>query len=331
MEKIEEMLARTQESNLRVNRKLTIDDLSSLSKKTEALEKLRGFYDSEYAKMTVKELLTSSSNVALPNMVQARALLSLTNWVDARELCMRVTVPKGSGKTVDTQIITQPTFSAWTEGSALSAADPTLTKRTVTMLPFGKVTAISDLLANTSAINFIEQIGQVHGACVRQGIFQYIAAALSAAAGGTISAASGSSLQFGDVVNAIKTAAGNGFQTDFIICSPSSMWVAFTTSYAITQFTGALVDMLVSGLKPQALGLDWYADPFFDTVFPAADKKLGYVGTKGLSAVWGALQEEPVVEIYRIPTELQNYVITHMDGGAAGGIANSICKIAYAS
>jgi hypothetical protein len=75
------------------------------------------------------------------------------------------------------------------------------------------------------------------------------------------------------------------------------------------------------------MGLDWYADPYWDTVCPSGVKSLAYVGTKGLSAVWAGLQEEPTVEIYRIPTELSNYVITHMDGGAIGGIANSIQKI----
>jgi hypothetical protein len=260
-------------------------------------------------------------------MVQARALLELKNWVDARDLCMRAAVSKGSGKTVDTNIITQPAFSEWTEGSALAAADPTLTKRTITMKPFGKVTQISDLLANTSAINFVEQIGQVHGSCVRQGMFQYVVVALSAAAGGSLSAASGTTLTFAEIATAIKNNANYGFQSDFIVTSPANMWTAFTTDYDKKQFYGALADLLVTGKIPKVMGLDWYADPYWDTVCPSGVKCLAYVGSKGLSAVWAGLQEEPVVEIYRIPTELANYVITHMDGGAIGGIANSIQKI----
>jgi hypothetical protein len=85
------------------------------------------------------------------------------------------------------------------------------------------------------------------------------------------------------------------------------------------------------GMKAHALGLDWYADPYFDTVFPAADKKLAYVGLKGQSSIWAALQNEPIVEVYRVPTELGSYVITHMDGGAQYGSVNSICKITHQS
>jgi hypothetical protein len=323
--KIEEKVSQKEDLKLYAN--LTMKEIYDLARKKELTEKLHTFYESDVAKLSVKELLTSTSNIALPTMVQARALLELKNWVDARELCMRAAVSKGSGKTVDTNIITQPAFSEWTEGSALAAADPTLTKRTITMKPFGKVTQISDLLANTSAINFVEQIGQVHGSCVRQGMFQYTVVALSAAAGGSLSAASGTTLTFAEVATAIKNNANNGFQSDFIVTSPANMWTAFTTDYDKKQFYGALADLLVTGKIPKVMGLDWYADPYWDTVCPSGVKCLAYVGTKGLSAVWAGLQEEPVVEIYRIPTELANYVITHMDGGAIGGIANSIQKI----
>lgn len=174
------------------------------------------------------------------------------------------------------------------------------------------MTQISDLLSNTSAINFVDQMGQVHGSCVRQGIFSYVGVALSATSGGTVSAASGSILTFADVTNAIKHIAGHGYQPDFIVTSPSSMWTAFTTTHAVTQFYGALNDLIKGGIgpKPKVLGLEWYADPYFDTLFPAGLKRLAYVGCKGLSSIWAALQNDPLIEIYRVPTELSNYLIT---------------------
>jgi len=312
---------------------LTAREIFAAQKKRSLVEKLRSFNESDAAKMTVKELLTSTSNIALPTTVQARALLELNNWSDLREICMIADVPKGAGKTIDTQVLTQPAYADWTEGSALSAADPTVAKRTVTLGSFGKVTQISDLLANTSALNFVEQLGRVHGGCVRQGIFTKVCIALSAGAGNTVSAAATSVLTFADVRNAIKLNAADGFIADFIVTSPSNMWTAFGTTDAMTQYYGSLNDLMKSGLgmKAHALGLDWYADPYFDTVFPAADKKLAYVGLKGQSSIWAALQNEPIVEVYRVPTELSSYVITHMDGGAQYGSVNSICKITHQS
>jgi hypothetical protein len=312
---------------------ISMREVLAAQQKRQCIEKLAEFSNGDLAKKTVKELLTSTGSIALPTMVQARAILELSNWADLREISMVEPVPIGSGKTVDTQIITQPNFSEWTEGDALAAADPSLTKRTVTLKPFGKVTKISDLLANTSALNFVEKMGKIHGGCVRQGIFSYVGVALSATAGGTISAASGSVLTFTDVTNAIKHVAGHGFPPDFIVTSPSNMWTAFGTSHAVTQFYGALNDLFKAGIgiKPRVLGLEWYADPYFDTLFPASLKRLAYVGCKEVSSIWAALQTDPLIEIYRVPTELSNYVITHMDGGAQGGSADSICGITYAS
>lgn len=311
-------------------------EIYAAQQKRSIIEKLQAFRSSELGKMTVKELLTSTSNIALPTMVQARAILELTgNWMDARDICMLVDVPKGSGKTINTQVITMPAYDSWTEGSALTAADPTLTTRSITLMPFGKVTQISDLLANTSAINFVDMLGQVHGACVRQGIFSKVLVAISAGAGGTISAASGSILQFNDVRKAIQTVANAGVAPpDFIVTSPSNAWTAFATSDAITQYYGALNDLMRNGqgkVIHDVLGLDWYLDPYWNTIFPAASKTLAYVGCKGISAVWAALQTEPQVEIYRLPTALANYVITHIDGGAIVGSGPSICAITYAS
>jgi len=81
-----------------------------LMKVEELKESLQQFY-SEYGNLTVKELLTGTSNIALPTMVQTRAILELKNWIDLRTIAHRVRVPKGSGKTAKVQIITQPTYS----------------------------------------------------------------------------------------------------------------------------------------------------------------------------------------------------------------------------
>ena len=316
---------------------MTAREIYMSQKKRSLIEKMNAFRDTDAGKMTVKELLTSTSAVALPTMVQSQAVLELTgNWVDARELCMLVDVPKGSGITINTNLITMPAFDSWTEGSALAAADPTVATKTITLAPFGKVTLISDLLANTSALNFVEQVGRIHGACVRQGMFSKILTVISAAAGLTVSAAATPVLTFADVRNAIKKIANAGVSSpDFIVTSPTNAWTAFGTTDAMTQYYGALAPMMMNGLGKgpvkNVLGLDWYIDPYWDTLYPAATKKLAYVGCKAISSIWGALQTEPQVEIYRLPTALANYIITHVDGGASVGSPNSISTITYAS
>jgi len=310
----------------------------------EIREKLDRFYQSEYAEMTVKELLTDTSNIALPTMVQTRAILELKNFVDLREVTMRVRVPKSTGKIVNVQVMTRPDYDSWTEGSALSAGDPTLTSKSITIAPFGKVTKISDLLANTSAINFVEQIGRLHGACVRQGILDKIVDGMAGVSSpntvsiGAAGDATEANFTLSNVASAISENLADGHVPDFIVTAPDKLWAAFTADYDVKQFYGALSDLLLSGEIPRALGLQWYMDPYFELAINGGSawngtdgEKYAIVGTKGVSAIWAALQDEPVVEVYRVGTELSNYIVTHMDGGADEGPDESICIIQHAA
>jgi len=315
-----------------------------MSRIVELKEKLNAFYQSEYADMTVKELLTGTSNISLPTLVQARAMLVLQNFIDLREIAMRIRVSRGAGKTVEVQVITRPDYDSWTEGSALSAGDPALTKKTVTLAPFGKVTKISDLLANVSAINFVEQIGQVHGACVRQGILDKIVDGMAGASSpnsvsvGTAGDATEANFTLSNVTSAISANLTAGFTPNFIVTAPDKLWAAFTTDYDVKQFYGSLNDIMISGNIPKVLGLDWLMDPYFELAINGGSfwngtdgEKYAIIGTKGTSAIWAALQEEPVVEVYRVGTELSNYIVTHMDGGASEGPDASICIISHAA
>src|SRR4030067_839926 len=109
---------------------LTVREIYAAQRKKALVEKLQTFQESDAGKMTVKELLTGTSNIALPTMVQAAALIALNNGADLREIANIINVPKGAGKTIDVQLLTQPAFGSWTEGSALSAADPPVAKGT---------------------------------------------------------------------------------------------------------------------------------------------------------------------------------------------------------
>lgn len=303
-------------------------------------ERLAALYEA-YGDLTVKELVTGTSNLALPTMVQAKAILEMDNWIDARELAMRVAVPKGAGKAIHTQVITMPTYEDWAEGSALTAADPTMADKTCTLAPFGKVTLISDLLQNTSAYNMVEAVGTIHGGCVMQGILDKIVDGMVGVTGtnevalGTKADSTEASFTLANVATAIAANMEDSWRSNFILTSAEKLWYAFTTNYAVTQFTGALGDLLLRGEIPRALGLEWYMDPYYElaagSAFSGADgETYAIVGTKGISAIWAALQDVPEVAIERLATGLSNYVVTHIDGGADEGPVESICEIMHA-
>jgi len=303
----------------------------------EADERLSALYET-YGHMTVKELTTGTGNIALPTMVQAKAILAMTNFVDLREVAQRVVVPKGAGKTIETQVFTQPTYADWVEGTAHAAADPTVAKKSITLVPFGKTTLISDLLANTSAYNVVESIGALHGGCIMQGILDKIVDGMAGAAAPNNVEIGGSAAEddfdLSEVGDAISQNLVSGFRPDFIVTAPDKLWAAFTTDYAVTQFTGALSDLLLRGEIPKALGLQWYMDPYFElavndgAAWDGTEGEIyGMVGTKGVSAIWAALQDVPEVAVERLYLALSSAVVTHMDGGADEGPDTSICTI----
>ena len=143
------------------------------------------------------------------------------------------------------------------------------------------------------------------------------------------------SFTLANVATAINENMNDSWRPDFLLTSSEKMWYAFTTNYAITQFTGALSDLLLRGTIPRALGLEWYVDPYYELAQGAAfsganGETYAIVGTKGISAIWAALQDVPEVAIERLVTGLSNYVVTHMDGGSDEGPDESICEIKHA-
>lgn len=305
---------------------------------------LEGFRNSDLGKTTMRELLTTTSNITIPTMVDARALLELGNFVDARGLCKRETVPKGAGKVAYVQILTASTHDDFsTEGNAITAADPTVANAYITIAPFGKATVISDLLANSSAINFVDEVGRLHGATLGKAIVAKVATALTSATGnavtvGTKGDATEANFDFSKVGTAIGNILADGWLPDTMFTAPDKLWSAFTTSYAVTQFTGALNDMLLSGNIPKVMGLNWVMDPYFElgsnggSAWTGADgEEYAVVTQSGAGAGWAEYDPNPKSELYREPLKLVNTIVTTMMGAAAKLVDNASAVIEHAA
>lgn len=315
-----------------------------MSIKEQLKAQIDGFRNTSLGQMTVKELLTTTSNVALPTMVDARALLELQNYVDPRVFCKRVTLPKGAGKVAYVQVLTAPAPDDWsTEGNAISAADPTVANASITVAHFGKGTVVSDLLANTSAIDFVEEVGRVHGGVIGKALNAKVATALVGATGnaqtvGTKGDTTEANFDFTKVASAIGAILADGWMPDVMYTAPDKLWSAFTTSYAVTQFTGALADFMLSGQVPNVMGLKWYMDPYFElgsnggSAWTGADgEEYAVVTTSGAGAGWAELEPNPKSEIYREPLKLVNTIVTSLAGASAKLVDNASAVIEHAA
>lgn len=307
-------------------------------------ERLETLYE-EYGRMTVKELLTSTNNIALPKMVSTKALMVLNNKLDVRPFTFeRRLVPEGAGPTVDFQAVTAAKYRDWTEGNALAAADPTLAKVTATVASFGDVTKITDILRRTSAIAFAEKIGLAHGSAVQQGIFDKSIDKLAAATTNLVNIGTkGDSTEadptFDNVSSAIGKIVDNGFAPDQLWTAPSKLWTMATTDWDKKLFYGALADFIISGKMPVILGLKTLADPYHELAINADSawngtngEKYAVVSTTTHGFAWAELDTDPLSEVYRKGDELSNYIVTHLDGGAAGpGVDKAVSVIRHAA
>jgi hypothetical protein len=318
----------------------------------EARLHLEKFNVSELAQMTVKEYLntvlikeltTGTSNIALPTAVLARAVLQMKNWIDPRPYCVMAAVPKGAGKTATVQHLTQPNYGTWTEGSALTAADPTVASASITMADYGKVTQITDLLANTSLLNFVELVGKIHGGCIGQAQYALVVSALSACTTNVINLgdagdAAEPNYAFTAIASGMTSIMNNGFHPDHVYTSPEKMWNCFNTNYAITQFYGALADVLANGATPKVFGLDWLASPEYELMVQSNiafsglnNEKYAIVASSEGACGFAELKPDPDVELYRVPTERANYVVTGKSMGVARITDNAVCLIRHAT
>lgn len=297
----------------------------------------------QIGKKTVRELTTGAANIALPTMIVAEAILQMQTMVQLDKYCRIVNVPPGAGKAPKVQVVTAQQYDSWTEGSALSAADPTLASVTLTLADFGKVTQITDLLADSSAIDFAEVVGQSHGQAVQTGVNDKVVDAAAAATDNAQSVGTKADGKEADLTYAAISAARSAVLSDrwagdVFVTTPKKWYTFAAANLTNVQFTGAMIDFLRTGVIPQFLGMEVVLDPYFEEAIKGAGKS--YDGTdgevyalvlsKGYSVVFGK-QHDVESEIWREGRELSNYVVTHISAAAALAVDKSVAVIKHAA
>ncbi len=141
----------------------------------------------DYSKLTVREVISSTSNLSLAQLVATRAAIQLLTLIDARRFCRTELVPPGGGTTWHFQKVVVPTTMASTGfaevdfagavqsfTSTITLRNPTLTDITVALTIFPAGTFVSDLAQRQSAVNLAEVIGISHGNAVNYSMNQDI-------------------------------------------------------------------------------------------------------------------------------------------------------------
>src|SRR5262245_52703199 len=123
----------------------------------------------EYSKLTVREIISSTSGVALAQLVATRAAIQLLTLVDARRFARVELVPPGGGTTHHFQkVVTVAPGASGEPSSDISLQDETLSDVTAALTMFRIGTFIGDMAQRQAAVNLAEVVGIAHGNGINQ-------------------------------------------------------------------------------------------------------------------------------------------------------------------
>jgi hypothetical protein len=302
----------------------------------------------QYGKLTVREITSGTSGLALAQLVAARAAIQLATLVDARRFSRTELVPPGGGKTYHFQRVAVPASSfegALTEGTDLTAADVTLGDVTATLTVGAVRTDVSDIAQRQAAVNLAEVIGISHGNALNRFMNNDIYTVLngnttSKITGGTANDGKSYQYTFNDIFNARANVEAQRGRPDTMVTFPYAAAVgggSATGFYPFVmgnitsvQFTTALASYLQTGQISELFGLRLFVDYVYTPSNCGANAAEYAQILQSNECVGFALAEDIISEIQRWAPQVGFRIVTHITGKSALIVDAFTCSIEHA-
>jgi hypothetical protein len=285
----------------------------------------------QYGKLTVREITSGTSGLALAQLVAARAAIQLATLVDARQFCRVELVPPGGGKTYHFQKVAVPDSfeGTLTEGSDFTAVDLTLGDITATLTVGVARTDVSDIAQRQAAVNLAEVIGIGHGNALNRFINSDIYSTVNGATTNIVKeilSANSKNYTFSDIFAArglverargrpdsfvtypYQVAKGSGSPAD------TGFYPFVQTNITSVQFTTALATYLQTGQISELFGLRLFIDKVYEPATASADAAVMASVLQGGEAEGWAQAEDIVSEIQRWAPQVGFRIVTHTTG-----------------
>lgn len=292
-----------------------------------------------FGRKTVRELLTTTTNLILPKLVDARASIKFQTLIQGEEIARVKDLPEGTGKTFDIQRIAPNTaYATFSEGVAVTPEDPTLGNPQGTIQQLGKATKISSLLQRTSAVDFINDVGALHASIVQGAINDKLWTELKAVTSNVVTTAEAAATE-GLITMLVLRNAKRAVEIDkwpagdFIVSGPSKFYQFFMDGLGTSQvqYSSSLLDFFRSGGITTLFGMRWLVDTVFgDPVAGTAGEDYAAVGVTGTSVAWGQIGPKIRSEVWREGLTLSDHLISYVEGGAKIVEDDSVALISHA-
>lgn len=303
----------------------------------------------EYSKLTVREVISSTSGVALAQLVATRAALQLLTLTDARRFCRVELVSPGGGTTHHFQKVVTVAPTASGEPSAdISLQDPALTDVTAALTMFRIGTFIGDMAQRQAAVNLAEVVGIAHGNGINRDMNNDIYNIIDDNTTNVRTVGAGAdgkttNYTWTDIFGLKGQIEGQRGRADTFITVPQSAavstgveigWYPFVISnITAVQYTAALADYLRTGAIAEVFGLRLYVDQVYNrglaSYGSAAGHEIAHMLVSNEAVGW-AQAEDIVSEVQRWALQVGFRVVTHSIGKTANVLEEYIGSIQHA-
>ncbi len=304
----------------------------------------------EYSKLTVREVISSTSGVALAQLVATRAAIQLLTLVDARRFCRVELVPPGGGTTHHFQKVVSVAPSASGEPSAdITLQDPTLTDVTAALTMFRIGTFVGDMAQRQAAVNLAEVVGIAHGNGINRDMNRDIYDRLDTNTTNTRTVGAGADAKstnyvWADIFGIRGQIEAQRGRPDTFVTYPRAAavgvggaetgWYPFVLSNITSvQYTAALADYLRTGSIAEVFGLRLFVDNIYlktSANFTSnAGDELAHCLVSNEATGW-AQAEDIVSEVQRWALQVGFRIVTHSIGKSANVLEEYIGSIQHA-
>ena len=298
----------------------------------------------EYSKLTVREVISSTSGVALAQLVATRAAIQLLTLVDARRFCRVELVPPGGGTTHHFQKVVSVAPTASGEPSAdITLQDPTLTDVTAALTMFRIGTFVGDMAQRQAAVNLAEVVGIAHGNGINRDMNADIYASLNANTTNTRTLTGvGVTVNYAwaDIFGIRGQIEKQRGRPDTFVTFPQLPavgagvevgWYPFVLSNITSvQYTAALADYLRTGSIAEVFGLRLFVDQVYALAknMSAVGDELAHCLVSNEATGW-AQAEDIVSEVQRWALQVGFRIVTHSIGKSAKVLEEFIGSIQH--
>ena len=289
-------------------------------------------FEEKYARTPVRELISTTSGVALRQSVAARAGFQMITNVDLRQIARLEQCPEAGGLVYHFQkvaVTTAMSNGAYVPGTNLTSVDPTLADQYATVQLYPAASFLQDLELRQAAVNFVEIYGAAQGNALNWQVNSAIWTELCNATTNVVKEiGSGYSKNYSwaDIQACVGKIKAQRGKPNKLVTYPYQAACGTTglvdtgfepfvlSNITSVQFYGGLAELLKTGTPVALMGMDVYSDYICTPTTACSDGAVMAAVLQGNEAIGWAQATDVETKIQRWELQVGEYMVSNIAG-----------------